>query len=210
MKIYALSGLGTDGRIFSHLTVDHEIIPIKWAQFQKEDTLAVYASRLLSQIETDEPFALMGVSFGGMLAVELAKVLQPEKVILISSAATHHELPTIARIANLTSLHRVLPSRIYKPPTWASFLGFPMDRPKREIAKGIIRDMDHVFIKWALGAIVTWRNDVIPKNMVHIHGRLDPIIPLKKRMNAEVIGLGHFIVLKEAKKISGRINRIIE
>ena len=95
MKIYAFSGLGTDERIFRQLALDHELIPVKWINPLPKEKLSSYAQRLGEQIDQSEPFALLGVSFGGMLVSELVKTLNPEKVILISSASTRFELPYI-------------------------------------------------------------------------------------------------------------------
>ena len=210
MKVYAFSGLGADGRIFSQLNLDHEIVPIQWLEPEKNETLPEYALRLTDQIDTNEPFSLLGVSFGGMLVSEIIKTLDPVHVILISSAATRFELPWMAAVSRRLAIHEVLPARIYKPPTWVAYIGFPTDQSQRQVAKGIIRDTDYRFVKWALGAIVHWDNEQIPQNVCHFHGRLDPILPLKRRMNAQVIGTGHFIILRHAEEISKRINRLFE
>ena len=209
MKIYAFSGLGTDGRIFRQLALDHELIPVKWINPLPKEKLSSYAQRLGEQIDQSEPFALLGVSFGGMLVSELVKTLNPEKVILISSASTRFELPYIVTIARWFRLIKIIPARVYKPPRWVANLAFPFNSAQQKIAKGIISVMDYHFIKWAIGAIIVWDNEARPDNTIHIHGILDPIIPFKKRMDAEVIGTGHFIILKKAKDISKRVNSIV-
>lgn len=209
MKIYAFSGLGADQRIFSHLQLDVELIPIAWLDPLPDESLSSYALRLSEQIDTSSKFALLGVSFGGMLVSELSKTLSPEKIILISSAATKHELPWMASISRRWNLAKKLPTSIFKPPQWAAWVGFPSNQVQRKVAQGIIQDTDPAFVKWALDAISRWENQQVPENMVHIHGRLDPIIPFKKRMNAVVIGRGHFIILKKASDISGIINDFV-
>lgn len=206
MKIYAFSGLGTDGRIFRQLKLEHEIEAVKWVEPRSDDTLASYALRLGQQVDQSEPFALMGVSFGGMLVSELAKTMKPEKVILISSAANKHELPNIAGLERRFGLVKKIPISWFRPPRWTAYLNFPFNKSHRQIALGIIRDIDREFVKWALPIISNWNNEESPKNMLRIHGRLDPIVPLKKRMNAVVIGRGHFIVLKKADEMSQIIN----
>lgn len=206
MKIYAFSGLGADQRIFSYLRLDHDIVPILWIDPEPNESLVSYAIRLGEQVDTSEPFALMGVSFGGMLATELSKKINPVATILISSAATRDELPWMAGVSRKTNLARRLPTGIFKPPVLGAYVGFPFHKRNREVAKGIIRDMDPKFVKWALGAIVNWQNETPPVRYYHIHGRLDPILPYKKRMNAEALGTGHFIILKEAERISELVN----
>lgn len=209
MKIYAFSGLGADGRIFQHLELSQEIIPIKWIEPEKHETLESYALKLGKQIDPSEPYVMLGVSFGGMLVSELSKTLKPEKVILISSAATRFELPFMAKLSRVLKLHEILPARIYKPPRLVAYFGFPTSKKQREVAMGIIEDTDYHFVKWALGAIVQWRNEQTPSNLLHIHGRLDPILPLKKRMDAQVLGSGHFIILRKSAEISSIIESSI-
>ena len=209
MKIYAFSGLGADQRIFKFLDLDCKIIPVLWIDPMENETLESYADRLSEQIDITESFGLLGVSFGGMLVSEIVEKLNPKFSILISSAACKDELPFMAPIAKKWNLAQKIPTSWYKPPKWTSYFGFPFHKEHRAVAQGIIEDMDPMFVKWALGAIVKWRKEKPPKGIHHIHGRWDPILPLKKRMNAEVMGAGHFIILKNCQEISARINNLI-
>src|SRR3546814_14557024 len=56
------------------------------------DSLGGYAKKLQPQITSTEDAVLLGVSLGGMLAVELARLARFRKIILISSAKTCLEL----------------------------------------------------------------------------------------------------------------------
>jgi len=210
MKIYAFSGLGADQRIFAYLTLDAELVPIQWIDPLPDEGLPSFALRLANQINTSEPFALLGVSFGGMLVSALTEHLSPAHTILVSSAANKYELPWMAGIARRWKLVSKIPTFMFKPPAYIAWFGFPFHARNRKVAQGIIRDMDPAFVKWALGAIVNWDKSEQPTTFLHIHGRLDPILPLKKRMNAKVIGTGHFIILKNADEISKRINSILD
>jgi pimeloyl-ACP methyl ester carboxylesterase len=209
MKIYAFSGLGADQRIFTYLQLNAELVPVRWIDPLPDESLPSYAIRLSEQIDQSQPYALLGVSFGGMLVSELSHHLAPKHTILISSAANAHELPWMAFLAKKWHLVKRIPLRLFRPPTLVAWFGFPFHTRNRKVAQGIIRDMDPAFVKWALGAIVQWEREDSPKSFLHIHGRLDPILPLKKRMNAKVIGTGHFIVLKNAEEISKRINSFL-
>ncbi|SDF62642.1 Thioesterase domain-containing protein [Pedobacter terrae] len=84
MNAYFISGLGADQRIFSRLKLSEKIsiIHVEWINPNKNETLEVYAERLSRIIDTSKPFALVGVSFGGMIAVELAKLLKPLQLLL--------------------------------------------------------------------------------------------------------------------------------
>ena len=95
MKIYGISGLGADERVFQYLEIGEEIEVLKWIVPEKNENIVAYSKRLANQINTKEDFILIGVSFGGMIAVELGKIINPEKIILISSAETKNELRSI-------------------------------------------------------------------------------------------------------------------
>ena len=71
------------------------------------ETLAQYAQRIVQRITAPRPM-LVGLSFGGMVAVEIAKILPVEKVILISSAKTRDELPPSYRFLGKLHLHKFL------------------------------------------------------------------------------------------------------
>ena len=79
MKIYCISGLGADHTVFDRLDINGEKVCISWIPSFEWESLKDYARRLTAQVDTSEPFLLLGVSFGGMLAVEMNKFISPEK-----------------------------------------------------------------------------------------------------------------------------------
>jgi len=109
MKIYAISGLGADQRVFKFLQLDHELIPINWIIPLKNEPIQSYALRLAKSIDLEEEFALLGVSFGGLIAVELSKILNPKITILISSIETKNELNPMFRWFGNTRINKLFP-----------------------------------------------------------------------------------------------------
>src|ERR1035437_6749894 len=92
--LYFIPGLGADERLFSKLKLPgYKKKFIKWLVPKENESLPHYAKRLSAQIDSSKSFSLIGVSFGGMLAVEMSKFLKPKKIFLISSAKTNRELP---------------------------------------------------------------------------------------------------------------------
>src|SRR5512138_536855 len=99
INIYCISGLGADERAFERLKINgcnlshlHYITP-----FSNED-LSYYAKRMSAFVKDPNP-VILGLSFGGMIAVEMAKHMEFEKLILISSVKTYNEVPKWMRIA---------------------------------------------------------------------------------------------------------------
>ncbi|MCB0541677.1 MAG: alpha/beta hydrolase, partial [Bacteroidetes bacterium] len=91
MKIFGISGLGADERVFKKLTLNYNINTVKWLKPHKKEELKNYIKRLSVEIDDSQPFVLIGVSFGGIVAIELSKILKPEAVIIISSICNDKE-----------------------------------------------------------------------------------------------------------------------
>ncbi|WP_052598384.1 alpha/beta hydrolase [Aureispira sp. CCB-QB1] len=71
-KVYCISGLGADKRVFAALKLPEiELVHIAWLSPSIDDTMGSYAKKLLPQIDTSTSVTILGLSFGGMLAVEL-------------------------------------------------------------------------------------------------------------------------------------------
>lgn len=97
-EIYLLSGLGADKRVFDFIDLSgFKTNHVDWVAPIDNESIENYAKRLLRQIKTKRPI-IIGVSFGGMVTVEIAKQIETEKVILISSAKTRLDIPFYFRI----------------------------------------------------------------------------------------------------------------
>ncbi|MGB4775107.1 MAG: alpha/beta hydrolase, partial [Daejeonella sp.] len=106
--IYIFSGLGADERVFQTLDFSGlKVTFIHWLTPHKAETIEVYAKRLTSQITINKP-VLIGLSFGGIMAVEVAKQINTEKIILIASAKIRQEIPFYYRFAGKLSLHKLI------------------------------------------------------------------------------------------------------
>lgn len=211
ISIYFISGLGADRRVFRKLIFpeNYKIIHLDWITPETNESLKSYASRLALNIDTSTPFYLVGLSFGGMLATEIAKKLKPIHTFLISSTPTFKELPLYYRMAGSISLEKLLPTGLLKNSNsiGLNFLGAKSD-DERALLKQLIIDSDPYFMKWALTCILTWRNTERPLNMTHIHGSKDHILPIRYTAKPDYIikGGGHFMVYGNAEEVSEIIN----
>jgi len=159
IPVYILGGLGTDERIFKYIDFSgFAVYYIKWVSPLKAETIQSYAKRITEQIHFQKPI-LIGVSFGGIMAVEVAKLIATEKVILISSAKTKHELPFYYHLAGILQFHKLLPARLLKYPNHFAYWLFGVkNRRDKDLLAAILRDTDKSFLIWAIGAIATWKN----------------------------------------------------
>src|ERR1700679_2089021 len=111
--IYLIPGVGANDKVFQNLDLgDYEIVHIKWPKHRKNETLQAYVKKLLPQIKKDSEPILIGLSFGGIVAIELAKLIDPYKTILISSIKTYHERPLKLLFLNSLKFHRLLPGKL--------------------------------------------------------------------------------------------------
>lgn len=208
MRIYFISGLGVDHRLFMNLELPgYEAHHIKWIVPHRNESVKDLAMRLSVQIDASEPFVLCGVSFGGMCATEIAKVLKPQKLILISSAKKGSELPWTVRMFRYFPLQRVITSdRFYirmALTLWRIF-GFK-GRGQYNMFRDMMESMPRGYFAAACNCVVNWRNQE-HEDTLHIHGDNDLILPYWNIRNAIRIKRGsHVMVLNNAREISGII-----
>ena len=207
MKLYLIGGLGADERVFKFLKLNNETQVIQWIKPSPKEDLKEYAKRLLSQINQHEEYGLLGVSFGGIVAIELSKLIQPKILILVSSVATSGQLPKSYVSIGKTKILNVIPDSLLKPPS--QLLGFLFGARNKELLKQIISDTDPGFIRWALNSIINWSSEEKLANVIRIHGTNDKLIPLKGSA-IEVEGGGHFMVVDKAGEVSNLINGLME
>lgn len=211
--IYCISGLGADERVFQKLEFQgYRPVHICWVEPQTGESIADYARRLTDQIKAERPI-LIGLSFGGAIAMEIAKQIDTEKVILISSVKNQREIPFYFRLFRWLPLYRLLPARLM---LWfARFLAawfFSLKTlDEQKLFRAILFDTDARFVKWAIHQIVTWKNQLVPPNVYHIHGMSDRIFP--SRFVDEDFSVergGHFMIMSQAERISNLIQKIID
>ncbi|WP_299800044.1 alpha/beta hydrolase [uncultured Maribacter sp.] len=205
MKIYAISGLGADQRVFNHLTLDFELIAIDWITPHHNESIKEYSRRLSAVIETNEEFCLIGVSFGGLIATEINQILHPKKVILISSAQTKRELRPIYNWVGKSRILKLIPASLFNPPRFLA--RYIIGANNAKLFYEILDDTDLNFVKWALQEFTTWQNLKQSANVVKINGTKDKLIPPRGTTKMKLIEGGeHFMIVDRANEISEIIN----
>lgn len=210
MKVYFISGLGADRRVFTHtrLPKGYECVHLDWIPAQKNESLPDYAARLASPIDTNKPFALLGLSMGGMLASEINRQfseqgINPVATILISSVAVHSDLPRYFKLAHILALHKIVPIRFLKAASYLKRFVFRGQAADDVLLNQVIKESDPAFIRWAMSAVLEWRNVQFPSRIFHLHGTHDRILPLKRRPFTQVVpGGGHMIIMEKPAEIN--------
>lgn len=209
--IYILSGLGVDRRVFYKINFKGlNVTYLDWIAPIPTESISCYARRLSAKITTESPI-LIGLSFGGMVAMEIATIIDVKQVILLASAKEDSELPKLYKLIGTLRLHRFIPTSVLKSHHILSnyFFGISLKEDKMML-KQILQETDAKFLSWAISQIVNWKNKTIPNNLIHIHGSKDRIIPIRNVIPTFIIQrAGHFMTITHAKEIETLIQKIL-
>lgn len=197
-KIYLIPGLGADARMYEpqvRILDRYEVL-----EHQKPlpgETLRDYARRLSGRIDTSEPFILIGTSLGGILSMEIARILSPARVILISSVKHRGELPLWIRAMKYLRLHKLLSGKRFIAFSKSNIRILITKRDTRvaQLLMDMHEDADPDFVEWAINEVIQWdggadyRSDVI-----HIHGTRDRLFPFSNLKEAIAIPGGSHVM----------------
>lgn len=206
MNLYFISGLGADKRIFQNLVLPEVFKThyIEWVPVMENESMESYCRRLSVQINQQEPFSLVGLSFGGVIAIEMSKFLSPVQTVLISSFCFKKEVPWYYILLGKSRIYKILPPRFLLRPNSMAFRLFGAYKPEiKNLVRHIFEDTNPAFFEWAIRQLFSWDNHWKPENMLRIHGTADKILPYKKIMNAIAVKDGeHLMVYSKSIVVS--------
>ncbi|TDX01736.1 alpha/beta hydrolase [Dinghuibacter silviterrae] len=205
MTVYCISGLGADARVFEHLTLPGlELVHLPWLQPLAHEPIAAYAARMTAAVRHEKPI-LMGMSFGGIMAIEMAKYLPLHRLWLISTVKQRREMPLYMRMGKTLPLHKLfLP---LNPQRWMGPLenyNLGVETPDEyAMVAEYRRSVNTAYLRWAINAIINWEASSPPGKSLHIHGGKDRIFPVGLAKPDHIIpGAGHLMVHNRADQVS--------
>jgi pimeloyl-ACP methyl ester carboxylesterase len=205
MTCYFISGMGADRRIFRHirLPAHFEAVYLDWIPFKEGEGLDEYAVRLSAKIDATRPFILVGLSLGGILAVEIARRSAPACTIIMGSVPVSSQLPLYFRAVRKLHILDLLPPAFFK---FAAIVKRVFTRESREdkaLIRQMIRDADPGFIRWAMLGVLGWRNEIAPEPLLHLHGSRDEVFPIwLTRPTHPIPGAGHLLIMTHAREVN--------
>jgi pimeloyl-ACP methyl ester carboxylesterase len=202
-NIYCISGLGTDEQVFRNISLPGtRFVHLQWLNHEPKESLAAYSNRMAAQISEPDPI-IIGLSFGGMIAIEIARQQSVKKLIIISGVKTSRELPRWMRVAGKWQMHKWLPvrSNVLTERYDNRMLGITTEEEKK-IANAYRKSLDKKFQAWAIDHILTWKNEWYPDGTVHIHGDKDKMFPIRNINASHVVRNGtHMMIYNKAEVI---------
>jgi pimeloyl-ACP methyl ester carboxylesterase len=209
-----LPGLGADQRMFEPQRQSFPDLEVpSWIDPQRREPLAHYAERLADKLERPQPLVLGGVSLGGMVAWELARLLKPKALVLIASCRTPRSIAPWARMCGMVG--GLIPSAVIegtKPLAVLTAGRLAGAGQFSDLCLRMYRDSDSRFMRWAALAVHGWQPSPAPDCPVfQTHGACDRIIPAS-RVPADLLvpGGGHMINLTHAEAVNRFIAEVAE
>ncbi len=208
---YLIPGLGADERVFRFLRLRGEVHVLRWLPPQHpQEALPHYAARLAAAVPAAQACWLVGVSFGGVLALEVAQLRPLARVVLISSFSGPTELPWVAGLARATGLHHLLPPQLLpRLPRVAQWFFGVKKESEYQLLRQILHDTDPGFTRWAIARLVQWPGR-LGTPVIRIHGTADRLLPKGAARSQYRLPGGHLIIVSQAAEISRILNELTD
>lgn len=211
--IYMFPGLGATSAMFKKYEfAEFDVQRIDWQAPIKKETFSDYAARYLSFIDKSRPAIFLGVSFGGIIANELARFHKPALLILISTVESSSSIPMKFRIGQIFPVS-LIPGKFIKRciPLIEWTFRIKSDENKK-LFREMTRDVPNAFFPWAVFGVSCWKG--LSQNYqetLTIHGSRDLIFPMSKTECDYLIeGAGHFMAVDESEMINQIIEKELE
>lgn len=214
IHLYFVPGLAANTTIFENINLPddrYEIHLLKWPMPKPKEKLSEYAGRMCKYVK-HENVVLLGVSFGGVVVQEMAKIINPKRLIIVSSVKSRNELPRRMRFARKTGIYKIFPTGLL---SHIDFLGhFVVGnflKKKMQLYKKYLSITDTRYLDWSLEKMICWDQKKPMKNIIHIHGDEDEIFPFKYIKGCiRVPGGTHVMIINRFRWFNENLPEIIE
>ena len=177
IPVYCMPGMAASSRLFEHLEwpEGYQVHLLEWDEPHPKEGLLDYAARIAQQITAHNPI-LIGVSLGGVLMQEVARLLPSYRcVVLISSVASPQELPSWMRRCKKLKLHHILPlARMIRFDFWKHTKRY------KKLYIHYIGLSSPTYLAWCARELLDWEGQPLDKDkIIHIHGDKDLVFPIR-------------------------------
>jgi pimeloyl-ACP methyl ester carboxylesterase len=213
IPVYFMPGLAASTAIFERIALPSDVFEMRTLEWEiplDNESLTAYAQRITKKIEHENP-VLIGVSFGGILVQEMAKHIAVRKVIIISSVKSNLEFPRRMKIAKTTKAYKLIPMRlILNVESLAQFSFGEKVNQRLKLYEKFLSVRDIRYLNWAVEQVILWDRTAADKSVVHIHGDLDDVFPIKYIKDCTVVKGGtHIMILNKYKWLNENLPQII-
>ena len=178
-EVYMMPGMAANPLIFERIILpdNFKINYLEWLMPLDNEKLDDYIFRFSKSI-VGENIVLIGVSFGGIIVQEIAKIKPVHKIIIISSVKTSKELPILMQLGKNIGAYRFFPVNwLQNFESLAQFVFGPSIKKKIELYRKYLSVRDKKYLRWSINKITGWDNEKYPDNLIHINGTHDLVFP---------------------------------
>ncbi len=213
VPVYFMPGLAASSAIFERIQLDERDFDVHFLEWEiplPNENIQSYAKRMVHKIK-EEQVVLIGVSFGGVLVQEMAAYLEVKKLIIISSVKTNLEVPLRMKIAKSTRAYKLVPTKLLQNIEILDSFSFGSALKQRlKLYKKYLSVRDKVYLEWAIEQMILWNRTTPDSRVIHIHGDLDEVFPLKNIKNCIVVKGGtHIMILSKFRWMNENLPKII-
>ncbi|ETN95962.1 Pimeloyl-ACP methyl ester carboxylesterase [Zhouia amylolytica] len=213
VPVYLMPGMAASSLIFKNIKLPEDRFDchyLEWIIPEKGESLQEYASRMSQYIKHKDP-VLIGVSFGGILVQEMAKIIPVRKLIVISSVKSTKELPKRMLFARYTNAHKILPTGLANNIELLAKYAFGDVVTKRlDLYQQYLSVRDKYYLDWSIDKVVNWKQEKPLPDVVHIHGEKDAVFPRAYIDDCiEVPGGTHVMIINRFKWFNENLPRLI-
>ena len=209
-----MPGLAASSMVFENIKLDdkkYSLHRIDWIQPKKNESIKTYCVRLSKKIKHKNPI-LLGVSFGGIIAQELDKIIKVKKLIIVSSVKSHKEYPILYKIARDYQLNNALPFGMFD-----NFIKFSLKLninklyKRIDLAERYLTERNELYLEWAVWSLLNWKQQKHRPDLIHIHGDKDKVFPIENISKCiKIKGGRHEMIILKAKWFNENLPSLIE
>lgn len=193
-----MPGLAANPLIFERIKLDDALFDVHYLEWEipkPKETLEDYAARIALHVK-HKNLILIGVSFGGILVQEMARFLEVQKIIIISSVKSSLEFPKRIHFARKTGVYKLIPIRlILSFGKLAQFVFGEKITHRMQLYEKFLSVRDIYYLKWAVEKVVLWDRSEIDGNVIHIHGDQDQMFPIQNIKKCIVVEGGTHVMI---------------
>ena len=209
-----MPGMSANPLIFKRIKFSdekYEIHFLKWTKPVLNESIENYSKRLLDFIKHKNPI-LIGVSFGGLIVQEISKLIDVEKVIIISSIKSNRELPLYMKSAKFLKLYNYFPLKLFDDVfNISKSLKINKIYKKLDLIDKYLSVRDENYLKWAIREILNWKQEKPLQEVIHIHGDKDLTFPISLIKDCIIVpGATHALILTKYRWLNKNLSIIIE
>ena len=209
-----MPGMSANPLIFKRIKFSdekYEIHFLKWAKPVLNESIENYSKRFLDFIKHENPI-LIGVSFGGLIVQEISKLIDVEKVIIISSIKSNRELPLYMKSAKFLKLYNYFPLKLFDDVfNISKSLKINKIYKKLDLIDKYLSVRDENYLKWAIREILNWKQEKPLQEVIHIHGDKDLTFPISLIKDCIIVpGATHALILTKYRWLNKNLTLLIE